>query len=220
MPRPSPQSPERAQLAAAHTELAAAQAAVARAEDEHRQALRAHNDARGGIDDIAARISELDGRRHYGVWQLRAETNAELEKSYMALEIAKRDSYPLAVAEEQARQQIAEAQRPIFGTQRRLTEAAAAVAQAEALPIAREHLARCREALATLLEHAPHLLVMADKNLLPANLAHEVVNVAGSLLTKGRDWPEFEGRYHTSPWRAAIELLKQDPLAALPSVTS
>ena len=81
-------------------------------------------------------------------------------------------------------------------------------------------MARCKEALATLLEHAPHLLVMVDKDLLPADIAHEVVNVAGTLLTKCRDWPECEGRYHTSPWRTAKEALQQGPAAILPQVAS
>jgi len=228
MPRPVQQSPERAALAAAHQELAARQAALAQAEDVQSKALTAWGEAdraddgseRPVTDVLEQRLAGLLARREPGHNVLRHQYAAEVDAARTALHTAEQQLEPFRIAYAAAKSAISEAECALTDTQARIAAAARSVAAAEVIPVAREHMARCREALATLLEHAPHLLVMADKNLLPANLAHEVVNVAGSLLTKGRDWPEFEGRYHTSPWRAAIELLKQDPLAALPSVTS
>jgi hypothetical protein len=228
MPRPVQQSPERAALAAAHQELAARQAALAQAEDVQSKALTAWGEAdraddgseRPVTDVLEQRLAGLLARREPGHNVLRHQYAAEVDAARTALHAAEQQLEPFKSAYAAAKSAISEAECALTDAQARITTAARSVAATEAIPVAREHMARCREALATLLEHAPHLLVMVDKDLLPPELTHEITTTAGSLLSRARAWPEFEGRHHTSPWRIAKEMLQQDPQAALPSVTS
>jgi hypothetical protein len=216
MPKPATSSPERAALAQAHTDLALRQEALAQAEADHQQARFQHNAAASDIDDIDDRIRALQGERCYGVPQLLAGVNDRLRSAYSARECAERDVHPLRVAEEHARARVADAERPIWRAHDDVNTAAIAVARAEAEPVARAALVRVLAAIEVILQHAPDLVAQEHRELLPSDLAQAVRTAAGGMLTKLRDWPPFEQKFHANPWRASVDLLKQDPTIPLP----
>ena len=213
-------SPERQALAAAHEAARAAEQALSVAKDAQSQALSTLAEAGRDIDGLERRVAGLLDRRDPGANELRWKYAQEVDAARAALQAEEQRIEPFRMAYHATKSAISEAECAITDAQARTATAARSVAAAEAISAAREHMARCREALATLLQHAPHLLVMVDKDLLPPELTHEITTTAGSLLSRARAWPEFEGRHHTSPWRTAKEMLQQDPQAALPSVTS
>ena len=213
-------SPERQALAAAHEAARAAEQALSVAKDAQSQALSTLAEAGCDIDGLERRVAGLLARRDPGANELRWDYAREVDAARVALQAEEQRIEPFRMAYHATRSAISEAECAITDAQARIAAAARSVATTEAIPVAREHMARCREALATLLQHAPHLLVMVDKDLLPPELTHEITTTAGGLLSKARAWPEFEGRHRTSPWRTAKEMLQQDPQAALPSVTS
>jgi hypothetical protein len=215
MAKPATPSPERAALAQAHTDLAARQEALAQAEAAHQQAQRAYNNATD-FEELDARISALKNIRTHSMWQLRAERDEGLLAAYAAREHTERQAYPLKLEAEQAHARVDEAKRPIWHAENTVTQAAIAVACAEAEPVARAALARVLAAIEVILRDGPDLVAMGHRDLLPADLAHAVRAAGGDMLLKCRDWPEFERRFHASPWRVSVDLLKQDPQIPLP----
>jgi hypothetical protein len=215
MAKPMTPSPERQALAAAHQELAARQTALAEAEAAHQQALRAYNNATD-FEELDARISALKNTRTHSMWQLRAERDDGLLAVYAAKEHIQREAYPFKIKEERAAARVAEAERPIWHAQDTVNKAAIAVARAEAEPVARAALTRVLAAIEVILQHGPDLVAQEHRELLPHDLSAAVRNAAGGMLMKLRDWPPFEQRFHASPWRASVDLLKQDPAISLP----
>ena len=215
MAKPATPSPERAALAQAHQALAARQAALAQAEADHQQALRAFYNA-SDTEELDQRIERLKGERTHGMWQLRAQRDDGLLAAYAAKEHTERQAYPLKLGAEQAHARVVEAERPIRHAQNTVTQAAVAVAQAEAEPVARAALARVLTAIEVILRDGPDLIAMDHHDLLPPDLAQAVCAAGGDLLLKARDWPEFERRFHASTWRVSVDLLRQDPTIPLP----
>ncbi|MFL5280883.1 MAG: hypothetical protein ACJ8AW_07750 [Rhodopila sp.] len=217
---PAPQSAERAHLAAAHADLTTAQAHLAEAEAAFEQAQRAYGRARYAVGEIEDRIDALKNTRHYGVAQLIADKSDKIAEARAAREAATQAAYPFGVDEEQAQARVTQAQYAVNGAEMRLARAAASVLVNEVEPIARGHFERCKEAFSILLEHAPSLLTMIDKDLLTLEFSREVEGAADNLLRRASAWREIEVRCRNSPWRAAQQLLEQDPQAILPAAAS
>jgi hypothetical protein len=145
-----------------------------------------------------------------------AERDEGLLAAYAEKEHIERQAFPLKLEAEQAHTRIAEAEKPIRYAQDSVTKAAVAVARVEAEPVARAALTRVLAAIEVILRDGPDLVAMDHRDLLPADLAHAVRGAGGDMLLKCRDWPEFERRFHASPWRVCVDLLKQDPTIPLP----
>ncbi|MFL5285192.1 MAG: hypothetical protein ACJ8AW_30505 [Rhodopila sp.] len=216
---PAP-SPERAALAQAHEACAVAQAQLAEAEAASAQTLSAWAEASRDAHGIEKQIARLLDRRDPGINELRHQYAEEVDAVRAALKAEEKRIEPLKDTYDTARDRIPDAERTVTAAQDQVTAAARRVACAEAIPVARACMARLQEAYAILLDAAPDLLCLVDKNLLLPDLAREAETAAGGLLRRASGCSEIEARYRRSPWRVAVERLQDDPQATLPAPVS
>lgn len=218
MAKPAQQTAERIALAAAHEQRTTAQAALADAESAHNMAIRDLHGAQIDVDDIAAEIRRLKATRTYGLPHLLAEVNEKLTIAYARHDSATRAVPPFAGAAAEAKARVDALRYPALNGDIHVAQAASAAVRAEAEPVARAHLARVLAAFDVIATYGPDLLALTDKGLAPPDIAHQIKTAAGGLLGKcNADWPEFVAACRASPWRAAQQMLEQDPAAPLPT---
>jgi hypothetical protein len=152
--------------------------------------------------------------------ELRWQYAEQVDAARAALKAEEKRIEPLKDTYDTARDRIPDAERTVTAAQDQVTAAARRVACAEAIPVARACMARLQEAYAILLEAAPDLLCLVDKNLVPPDLAREAETAAGGLLRRASGCSEIEARYRRSPWRVAVERLQDDPHAPTQALAS